>query len=287
MRPTSDTPISNNTISTTEAIAPQMLNSRLIRSATGTPLSISISNRECAMEIAVEVTVLTMIQTIGRKMAPTRADFHHKVSPRPSGGSFLNFSRKNVRPTMPSAHISTGIAMRKRSAIPTPSPMCDPKPIEIVGSAKIVTGLASSMRNASPMRPSNCMMPIARNTNTNASLIGSAVQKAGQRTPSPIFVGDMDSRSSVMISTGGQAAPRLIQKLSVNNRRNREQEDRDHHDDPADQGDRTLEDVPLRIFINKGQRSQQGHERTGQGDRTQELTKLTGENLQPQQLEQE
>ena len=49
---------------------------------------------DAAMEIAAEVTVPTMSHRSGRKMAPTTAHFHHRVSPSPSGGSLRNFSRK-------------------------------------------------------------------------------------------------------------------------------------------------------------------------------------------------
>src|SRR6185503_6675673 len=94
IRPMSETPISNSTISTVAETPPHKLSSTLIRSATGMPLNSSISNSECAMEIDVEVTVPTMTHSKGRNTAPTTAHFHHNVTPRPSGGSLRNFSRK-------------------------------------------------------------------------------------------------------------------------------------------------------------------------------------------------
>jgi hypothetical protein len=53
-------------------------------------------------------------------------------------------------------------------------------------------------------------------------LMGSPVQQAGQRTPSPIDVGDIDSRSSAIVDSYGGAVPRLIKKLSVYDRRDGE-----------------------------------------------------------------
>src|SRR5690348_8949507 len=144
-----------------------------------------------------------------------------------------------------------GIASRKSNAIPAPSPMCDSNPKEMIGRAKTGTGLASSMIKASPILPSKCIRSIARKTSTNANLTGSPVQKAGQRTPSPIFVGDMDSRSSVIRALCGLPAPRAVQELAIDDGRHGEQSDGHHHDDPADESDRALENIALRIFVDE------------------------------------
>jgi hypothetical protein len=61
----------------------------------------------------------------------------------------------------------------------------------MIGSANTVTGLARSIKKASPILSSNCMIPKARNNTANASLNGKPVQKAGQRIPNPSFVGEM------------------------------------------------------------------------------------------------
>src|SRR6476659_477089 len=178
-----------------------------------------------------------------------------------------------------------GIESRNSNAMPAPSPMCDSRPIVMTGTAKTVTGLANNIRKPSPRRFSKCIKSMAKKTSTKASLIGRPVQKADQSTPRPIFVGDK-SRSS-LIASCDQLAPILVQKLAVDDGGHRKQQNRHHHDNPADQGDRTLENVPFGIAVDKGQRRQQGHERTGQGDGPEELAELTGKDFQPQQLEQE
>ena len=111
----------------------------------------------------------------------------------PSGGSRRNRSRKNVRPTTPSAQMSIGIASKNSNAMPAPSPMCEPNPMVIVGRANTVTGLARSIKNARASLVSKCMIPNARKSTAKASLIGKPVQKAGQRMPNPSLVGDMGS----------------------------------------------------------------------------------------------
>src|SRR5512146_3021362 len=156
----------------------------------------------------------------------------------------------------------------------------------MMGKAKTVTGLASSMRKANPSRPSKCISPMARNSSAKANLMGSPVQNDGQSTPSPIFVGDIDSRSSAMISSYGSMEPLLVQELSVDNRGHGEQKDRYHHDDPADQRDRALENIPLGISIDERERGEQCHEGSGQRDGAEELTELSGEDFQTEQLEQ-
>jgi hypothetical protein len=61
----------------------------------------------------------------------------------------------------------------------------------IVGRANTVTGLARSIKNAYTILFSNCTIPNARKSTTRISLIGKAVQKAGQRIPNPSFAGEM------------------------------------------------------------------------------------------------
>ncbi len=75
-----------------------------------------------------------------------------------------------------------------------------PTPCEMIGRAKTVTGLANSIRKASPSLFSKCIKSMAMNTMAKASLIGRAVQKADQSTPRPIFVGERESRSSLITS---------------------------------------------------------------------------------------
>src|SRR6188474_1391879 len=178
-----------------------------------------------------------------------------------------------------------GIESRNNNAMPAPSPICDSRPIVMIGTANTVTGLANSIRKPSPSRFSKCIRSIAKKTSTKASLIGRPVQKADQSTPRPIFVGDT-SRSS-LIASCDRLAPILIQKLAVDDCGHRKQQNRHHHDDPADQSDRTLENVPFGIAVDERQRRQQGHERAGQGDGAEELAELTGKDFQPQKLEQE
>ena len=55
----------------------------LILSATGIPFRESVSNIEWTAEIAASVVALTATQRIGKKMAPTNAHFHQRVSPKP------------------------------------------------------------------------------------------------------------------------------------------------------------------------------------------------------------
>src|SRR6478672_12140761 len=136
-----------------------------------------------------------------------------------------------------------GIESRNNNAMPAPSPMCDSSPIVIIGTANTVTGLANTIKKPSPSRFSKCIRSMAKKTSTKASLIGRAVQKAGQSTPRPIFVGDK-SRSS-LIASCGRLAPILIQKLAVDDCGHCKQQNRHHHNNPANQGDRTLENVPL------------------------------------------
>jgi hypothetical protein len=50
-------------------------------------------------------------------------------------------------------------------------------------------------------------------------------------------------------------------------------------DDPTDQGDRSLENIPLRIPIEERERREHGHKGAGQRNRAQELPELPGENL--------
>src|SRR5687767_8111011 len=177
--------------------------------------------------------------------------------------------------------MSMGMASRKSNAMPAPSPMCDSNPMEMIGRAKTVTELANSIKKASPNLFSKCITSMARKTSTNASLIGRPVQNAGHSTPRQIFVGEKDSRSS-LITSWPRLAPRSIQEFPVDDCGYREQENRHHHDNPADEGDRTLENVPLGIPVNKRQRRQKHHEGAGQGDGAEELAEFARKHFQSQ-----
>src|SRR5262249_48422383 len=276
------------TRSTTVATVPHNTNSTPIRSATGTPLRNSISNRECATESAVSVVKPTTSQRIGRYRAPTTAVLIQRDQPIPSGGSSRNRSRKYVLATTPYAQMSTGMQSRNKSPIPTPSPMCESSPIMRIGRANTVTGLANTMTNPSAILASKLIRSMAMKRSAKASLIGNPVQKVNQRSCNASFTGEGDSWSVIpYIRRAPARLSLLIQKLAVDDGGHRENKDRSHHDDPSDQRNRTLEDVPLRVAIDKGQRSQKRHKGSWQCDCAQELPELAGKNFQPQHLKEE
>src|SRR6185312_12371153 len=285
--PSMEIPMTARTIRTADEMDPQIVSSRPIRSAMGRPVPkrcrmLSISAIECDAVMAISVTRLTIHQRSGRKKVPISAALHQIAKPSPSwGGSFRSRSKKNVRPTSPSAQISTGMDIPKMSGSPIPSPKCVSKTAMMMGAAKTVTGLANSIKNARPNLPSKCTNPIVMARTANTALMGMPVQQAGHRIPKPIFVGDIDSRSSAMT----KRVPGSVEKFSVNHRCNGEQDD-DHHDrNPADEGDRPLENIPLGIFVDERERDEQCHEGDRQRHGTQKLTELTGEQFQPEQLE--
>ena len=129
MRPTSETPIRSKTMSTAAETRPHSVSSIPIRSATGSPSGSPSPSANGAMEIAVDVTMSTMHQRIGRKMAPTSAHFHQSVRPNPSGGSLRNRSRKKFARRVPTPRYRWELRAEKarrfrrprRCAIPIPS----------------------------------------------------------------------------------------------------------------------------------------------------------------------
>ena len=56
----------------------------------------------------------------------------------------------------------------------------------------------------------------------------------------------------------------LVQKLSIDNRRNREKQDRNHEHHPSDKGNRALENIPLGAPVEEGQKHQRGPKEAGQ-----------------------
>ncbi len=74
----------------------------------------------------------------------------------------------------------------------------------------------------------------------------------------------------------------LLEKFPINDGGDREDDDTQQDDEPTDQRDRSLEYIPLGVAIDKRQGGQQEQKGPWEGNGSQELTKLPGENPQAQ-----
>src|SRR5438132_11643688 len=79
----------------------------------------------------------------------------------------------------------------------------------------------------------------------------------------------------------------LVQKLSIDNGRDREKQDRNRENHPSNKGKRALKNIPLGVAVEEGQQHQHGPKEAGQYHRTEKLSKLAGKHLQTQALAEE
>ena len=71
----------------------------------------------------------------------------------------------------------------------------------------------------------------------------------------------------------------LVQKLSIDNGRDREKQDRNREHHPSDQGKRALENIPLGVAVEEGQQHQHGPKEAGQYASNREICPNSPENI--------